>query len=337
MKRAWLGLALCLPNVVLAQVRGTVRDEAGVPVADAMVELLAPGARLAVTATDVSGVFVFLPHPAAAAVVVRRIGFAPARVTLGTAAQPLTIVLQRRSLPVTGMTVVAPPPPCVDRDQPEARQLWQRASHRYASGTLMAGLTADRMTGRMNVPPDSFGALDTTRLARGFIGMIGFGVRPREAQRDRFYGGAPLLGTERSFQWGYPHLESVQAWHFADALFGELNRLLLAPREVGELIILFCGRRAGRVYITGRIHLATDTTFLKAEWRFVTPPPVEQSGGEVVFMPPAPGAPLLPATGFFWRARASGFFQEWSSYLQWYECVAATRGCDANQRRPLGR
>lgn len=332
MRRAWLVLALCVPSVALAQIRGTVHDETGVPVAEAMVELLAPGGRLAVTTTDAAGGFAFLPNPAAAAVVVRRIGFAPARVTLGAAGRPLVIVLRRRSVPVTGLAVVAPPPPCVDRDRPDARQLWEQASRRYASGALMAGLAADRMHGRTTVPPDSFGVLDTARLARGFTSMAGVGLRPRADQRERFYAQPPMLGSERSFRWSYPHLESVQAWHFADVLFGELNRLALAPREVGELIILFCGSAPGRPFITGRIHLAPDTTFLKAEWRYVPAEAGEQAGGEVVFMPLAPGAPLLAASGFFWRATGSGFFHEWASYVQWYECAAT--GC--GERRRLG-
>lgn len=331
MTRAWLVLALCVPHVALAQIRGTVRDEAGAPVAEAMVELLAPGGRLAVTATDASGGFVFLPHPAAAAVLVRRVGFAPARVTLGSSGQPLAIVLERRSLPVSGLTVMAPPPPCVDRDRPDARRLWEQAARRYASGALMAGLAADRMSGRAIVPPDSFGVLDTARLARGFTSMAGVGLRPRADQRERFYAQPPLIGSERSFRWSYPHLESVQAWHFADVLFGELNRLALAPREVGELIILFCGSAPGRPHITGRIHLAPDTTFLKAEWRYVPTEANEQAGGEVVFMPRSPGAPLLAASGFFWRAVGGGFFQEWASYVQWYECGVG--GC--GERRPL--
>lgn len=333
MKRSWLLLLLLLPNLASAQIRGIVRDETGAPVPEAMVELLGAGARLAITQTTASGGFVFPAHASAAALVVRKIGYAPARLTLGGPVATLEIVLRQRSVPVTGITVAAPPPACIERDRPEARQLWEQASRRYASGALMAGLAADRMTGRTTVPPDSFGALDTARLERGFTAMTGVGLRPREDQRDRFYALPPLIGSERSFRWSYPHLESVQAWHFADVLFGELNRLALAPREVGEMVILFCGGRPGRPFITGRIHLAPDTTFLKAEWRFVTPAPTEQAGGEVVFMPRAPGAPLLAASGFFWRARESGFFQEWSSYLQWYECGRS--GC--SDRTPLGR
>ncbi len=329
-------LLLAVPSLCLAQVRGTVRDEAGGPVDEAVVELLGAGARLAVTSSSADGSFSFRPAPSAVAIVVRKIGYAPARLQLAHAPVPLVVVLHRRAVAVQGVTVEAAGGRCVARDRAEARRLWDRASHRYANGALMAGLFADMLRGAANVSRDSFGVMDTTRLVRGQVGMTGLGLR-RSAAHDRFYAQPPLLGVERSYQWDYPWLESVLAWHFADRLFGELNRLDLAPPELGDLVIAFCSERGDRPYIVGHLYLGPDTTFLKAEWRFVTRRPTEQAGGEVVFMPPAPGAPLLAASGHFWRAKVAGFYQEWSSYLQWYACEGFAARCGAEQRRPLGR
>lgn len=335
MRRLLAVLLLCIPGIGVAQVRGTVRDEAGRPVPEAYVELLSAGARLAVTETDTAGAFSFAAASTAAAVVVRKIGYLPARLPLRAVAGPIVITLRTRNVPVAGVTVEAPGA-CVERDHPEARRLWQRAAHRYASGALMAGLFADRMVGSATVPSDSFGVMDTARAARGHIAMTGLGLRPQR-EPDRFYARPPLIGGERSYQWDYAWLESVLAWHFADRLFGELNRLELAPPEVGDMVIVFCSARGSRPYITGRLYVGPDTTLLKAEWRFVTERPAERAGGEVVFMPPAPGAPLLAASGQFWRAKAFGFYQEWSSYLQWYACEGFNSRCAPEQRRPLGR
>jgi hypothetical protein len=328
-------LLLAVPTLCLAQVRGSVRDEAGQPVAEAFVELLGAGARLAVTATAPDGSFSFLAAPSAVAVVVRKIGHVPARIQLAHAPQPLVIVLRRRAVAVQGISVAAPGGRCVERDRAEARQVWERASQRYASGVLIAALWADVLRGAADVPPDSFGVMDSSRATRGVV--AGSGRRPRPDERERFYAQPPLLGVGRSFQWEYPWLESIQAWHFADRLFGELNWLSLAPPELGDLVIEFCSRRGDRPYIVGRLYLGADTTFLKAEWRFVTTRPAEVAGGEVVFMPPAPGAPLLAASGHFWRAKTFGYYQEWSSYLQWYACDNITASCRAGERRPLGR
>lgn len=322
------------PALLAAQIRGTVRDEAGRPVPEAFVELLSAGARLAVTETDAAGAFAFAARPTAAAVVVRRIGYVPARIALGAVTGPLVITLRRRALPVEGVTVAAPGA-CVERDREDARLVWRRAAQHYASGALMPGLAADMLHGAANVPPDSFGVMDSTRATRGTVS--GTGRRPLPEGRDGFYAQPPLLGTERSYQWDYPWLESVQAWHFADRLFGELNRFELAPPDVGELVVVFCSQRGARPYVTGRLYLGLDTTLLKAEWRFVTARPAEQAGGEVVFMPPAPGAPLLAASGHYWRAKAFGFYQEWNSYLQWYACEGFNTRCGPEQRRALGR
>lgn len=327
-------LLVLLPTLGQAQIRGTVRDETGRPVAEAFVELLSAGARLAVTETDGAGGFAFAPHPAAAALVVRHVGYLPARVTLAPGAGPLAITLRRRELPVAGVTVAAPGG-CVERDHEDARRLWRRALQHYGNGALMPGLAADMLRGSASVPRDSFGVMDSTRATRDMV--AGTPRRPLPVNVDRFYAQPPLLGTQRSFMWDYPWLESIQAWHFADPLFGELNRLELAPPEVGDLVILFCSSRGARPYVVGRLYLGADTTMLKAEWRFVTARPPEQAGGEVVFMPPVPGAPLLAASGQFWRAKASGFYQEWSNYLQWYACEGFNTRCRAEERRPLGR
>lgn len=318
----------------LAQVRGVVRDERGGPVDEVFVELLSAGARLASTSTDAGGRFAF-PRIAVppVALVARKVGYQPTRIQLAAGVGELTVVLRARAVLLDPVAVSATGGHCVLRDDPEARRLWALAAHRYASGELAAGLWADRRTGAGVVPPESLGAIDTTRGGRGVI--AGAGRRPGETRRERFYAQTPLFGTNRSYQWDYPWLESVQAWHFADPLFGELNRLALGPAsDAGEILIEFCSQLGERPYIVGRLYLSRDLTLLKADWEFGTPPPAERAGAEVVFMPPAPGSPLLASSGRFWRRRSGGYYQEWSEFLQWFACEG-TGGCQV--RRPLGR
>ena len=328
-----LVVLLSVPIVAAAQIRGRVTDETGHPVEGALVELLSAGARLAITESDSGGAFAFLqPSAVGVALVVRRIGFLPARLQLAGAPRPLVIVLHRRPVRVEGISVTARGGRCVEHDRADARALWEAAAGRYASGVLMPALMAAELDGGGDVPAESLGTFDTTRAVRDTI--MGAGRRPLPANRDAFYAEPPLLGMERSYQWDYPRLESVQAWHFADQLFGDLNRLAFAP-DLGERVIDFCSSQGDRPYIEGRLYVAPDTTLLKAEWRFITTRPSEDAGGEVVFMPPAPGAPLLASSGHFWRAKASGYYQEWEEFLQWYVCADEKLGC--RNRRALGR
>ena len=332
--RALALLAVVIPSMASAQVRGTVRDDAGHAVDGAVVELLSAGARLAITESDTAGAFAFLPAPGAVALVVRRIGFQPARVVLAAAqpSRPLIVVMRRRPVRVAGIAVAAPLGRCDDRDHADARRLWQAAARRYASGALMASLLGEGKQFRGSVPAESQGVFDTTRAAPYHIEGIGF--RPIAYNRERFYGMPPAMGVTRSYQWDYPFLESLQAWHFADQLFGDLNAFTLAPRELGDVVIEFCSRHEDRPYVVGHLYLGPDTTLLKAQWRFVTDEPREDAGGEVVFMPPASGAPLLAASGQFWRAKSDGYYQEWTEFTQWYECEGSG-GCEG--KRPLGR
>ncbi len=331
MKTRLLVLLALLPNIALAQVRGTVRDEAGQPVDGAVVELLSAGARLAITTSDSSGSFGFLPAPGAVALVVRRIGFQPARLVLASAPRPLVVIMRRRPVTVAGIAVSAPLGRCVDRDRPDARRLWQAAAARYAKGALMLSLMGEGKEFGGDVPAESLGVFDTTRAAPYHI--AGSGFRPMPYNLGRFYAMPPAMGVRRSYEWDYPWLESLQAWHFSDDLFADLNRMELAPRELGDNVIAFCSQHDDRPYIQGLLWIGPDTTFLKAQWRFVTHDPSEDAGGEVVFMPPAAGQPLLAASGQYWRQKSTGFYQEWTEFVQWFEC----RDADCKEKRALGR
>ena len=130
---------------------------------------------------------------------------------------------------------------------------------------------------------------------------------------------------QRFGRWFYPLLESTRAWHFADSLFGVMNRLALVTTATGDTLIAFCSRLQHRPYVVGRLRLAPDTTLASAEWVFVTPEPREEAGGRVLFAPIDPtrlAQPLLPIAGLFWRKLSRVVYQEWMEYRRWDRCEA---------------
>jgi hypothetical protein len=119
--------------------------------------------------------------------------------------------------------------------------------------------------------------------------------------------------------WEHPLLESTEASHFTDSLFGALNTLkLLGSASAGSSVLSFCSKRQVPG-IEGELDIGPDTTIRSASWVFRTPPPVEEAGGRVVFAAPDS---LLPdfaraVVGVFWRKRVFDYLQMWWEFRGW--------------------
>jgi hypothetical protein len=305
-----------------AQVRGVVADTAGRPVSGALVELYGSFRRLAAQGTDSLGQFRLLtPVTANGALLVRAIGFAPVRRDLSPSDSVVMVTVQPLPIEVSEVRVNAEPTWCPERDDARARDLWYRAAGHYDIQLSSGLIRAWTMVFGADVPAESLGVMDTTRLHRSLFGEPG--TSRRIGWLD-FYAQRPAGGQgRRRAGWQYPFLESVQAWHFGDASFPYLNRLAFPPGDWGDTVIAFCSRSGDHPFIRGTLSLSADTTFTGASWEFVTPQPGERAGGRVLFQrtdPHVPGQPLLALVGFFWQKRAHGFYQEWMEFRHWTKC-----------------
>ena len=292
-----------------AQIRGSVSDSSGNAIAGALVELYGSYERLAGQGTDSLGQFHFTtPVAANGAILVRAIGFAPVRLALAPADSVVTVTMQPLPVEMTELRVSGVPAWCPPEDDGRARELWGRAAAHYDIA-LSAGLIRSwTLVFAADVPAESLGLMDTTRLRRVFMGDQG--TTPRTGWRA-FFG--PRV----------PFLESLQAWQFGDPSFGQLNRLAFLPGASGDTVIAFCSGVEDLPDIRGALTLAPDTTFSTASWELVTPGEAGRAGGRVLFArtdPTVAAQPLLAMAGFYWRNRGSDYFQQWMEFREWTRC-----------------
>jgi hypothetical protein len=332
---AALGAALvAAPTVAHAQVRGQVIDPAGRPLPGVLVELWETARRLGGDGSDATGHF-RLPAPPAEGprvLLARGIGLDPLRRVLGPLDSVVILVLQSHAIELEAATVTAGAILCHDSSDERARALWERAAAHYDVSLSAYGVQTDVRVFAALVPPDSLGVIDTTRLELSFIGSrysaLAFATRFTSA--PNYYAVRAGRSHPRRFgRWTYQLLESSRSWHFADAFFASMNRLVLEPEPAGDTAIAFCSTDGSRPSIRGRLHLAPDSTLASAEWEYVTPPPREEAGGRVLFAPVDPrasGQPLMPIAGLFWRRVLRQVYQEWMEYRQWFRCESPLSG-----------
>ena len=291
-----------------AQIRGTVNDSTGHPVIGALVELYGAYERVAGKGTDTLGEFHFPTLPANAALLVRAIGFAPLRLVLDPSDTVVTLTMQPLPVEMTELRVSGAPAWCPPSDDPRARELWARAAAHYDIA-LSAGLIRSwTLVFAADVPADSLGLMDTTRLHRVFMGDEG---------------SAPRTGWRAFLGPRVPFLESLQAWQFGDRTFAQFNRLAFPPGATGDSVIAWCSGSEEIPFIRGTLTLADDTTFATASWEFAAPEAQAQAGGRVLFArtdPTVAAQPLLAMAGFYWRKHDRGYFQQWMEFREWTRC-----------------
>lgn len=90
-----------------------------------------------------------------------------------------------------------------------------------------------------------------------------------------------------------------------------------------ETTVAFCPRGGDRT-VQGTLTIGADTTLVAATWRFQTPRPREDAGGELTFLPFEPGEDgsppdLLPARSVFWRKQMGRdvYFHRSMIYTRW--------------------
>jgi hypothetical protein len=302
-------LAAFLAVPAAAQVRGRVLDAFDRPVADAVVELWASSQRTAETRTDDDGRFAIPTAQAGPGLMltVRRMGMQTQTVQL--AAGDTAVVVRTRVQPVVLAPVSVAPArarTCPNREDPRARALWERMRSRYwqpeSDSVPIFGFF--ELRSGVGERADAFDPGAGGVVAGWTTGPL-IDAEPRwmvlSGYATRANGGA----GERTASWSYRALDGGTTQDFTGDHFGAVHTFSLLAQAADRMTIAFCPReRMGRTgQIEGSLVLDADTTLSWAGWRFRTPAPDEDAGGEASFEPPEPGLgrALLARETVFWR------------------------------------
>jgi hypothetical protein len=330
-----------------AQIVGAVHDPADQPIAQATVALWRGGREVARTTSDEAGRFRFSADTSSGATVllVRRIGFRPASVSLGDESDTLTLTLEPVPAALPAVIATAARRACPNRDEPGARELWRALSARYATHPHTDGLWAVMYWRHgQQVPAAEVGEIDESRLPPGEYAIDGDIRRAyfTSLQRDGYArrlkpgDGGDLMSDGLYFHWRYLPLHRELSEHFVEADFATRHTLGLWRESDGSFTLSFCGRDKSRPYLEGTLSISSDTSLQRARWRFRTPGPNEDAGAEVSFLSPTRGARvwlLIPLRSVFWRRLGGSrtlFVQEASVYREWHMCLGAFRRTESN-------
>lgn len=323
-----MALVFLLHATAAAQVGGTVTGPDGRPVPAATVELWGAGERLGLATTDAEGRFAFPADLAAGAksVSFQRIGYAP--LTRGVAPPAeLAVRLEPLAVSLPELRSGNARKACPNREDPEARRLWEAGRRGYDAGGAGRGFTYAGTSFAGTVDPRDVGVVDESRfhhLSAGWSARYGgidslvreqgYAVRKNSSHRW----GTAFDGD--FFEWVYLSLHERHAHHFAGDAFGALHTLSIFSRSGGETTLAFCPRDPKRPSAQGTLDIGADTSFLSAAWSFHTPKPREGAGGEVVFAPRSETPrPLHAVRGIFWRRLGGSrrYWQRATTYTTW--------------------
>lgn len=321
-----------LAGPAVAQIRGEVRAPTGEPVAEVLVELWTPEGRGPVQLTDELGLFSFSETQAAevTGASFSRLGFASVMERVTPGADPLVVILEPTPIPLPELVVEAAGEVCPNREDPEARKLWEAGRSRYSPATAERGIAMRLLWGEeAQVPGMWVGIIDEDRLRYRDHRQVGATDestpgRYRNVNATIEESGYVVRTHLARPRWRFRSLEGQHAHHFASGVFGDRHALSLHAVDDSRFALAFCPGDRGPSGIEGVLVLSRDTAFVSARWNYVIPDRSEVAGGEVLFVPwwnPRDELPhLLSARGVFWRSDAVGrdrYFQRSSVFSAW--------------------
>lgn len=326
-------LSSAAPASAIGQVRGLVESSTGRPLSAVLVELWRHRQLLGSRVTDSSGRFGFsiADSRGATEISARRIGFSATRSFLARGDSVVRLRLDGMADASTSGVLARIDAACPNREDPEARSLWQRLRRSYRSADSV-GLATLFSVSTTLVAPDELGTPGNPAQRQGKRALPGTS-RVSWRRRIAMEGYAWLLtyrtGDYVSRTWEYPPLDSDFAQHFVDHVFGRMHRLSVVSQNEGELVIAFCPASSPVTALSGVLVLRPDTTIARAVWRLRTPEPVEDAGGDVIFAPYVRDGTLpilVPARGLLWRSRPDGSVQQRWQYFDRWVIDGADRG-----------
>lgn len=313
----------CAPYALIAQTVFRV-ESGGLPVSGAEVSIWDGDRRSGIGRTAGAGVVRIVTERdigEGAFVLVRRLGFAPARLRFaGGDTVTVTLSAVASALPV--LSVNLKKLKCPTRHQSEADSIWRMAASRYklAANSLVIDWTGYVVS--ETVPPEQrgYGDLDTFRppvISDRVTGMPEAGMHepPPYALFENHVG----VGGKYS-KWRYATLASYSAEHFVTERFRERHAMAVLGRTGTATIIGFCARDYAQAEIEGELQIGADSLLLAARWSFRVPHDDEDAGGEANFaLTPYKGDSYLVAIrGSTWRrARPNLYGQSRFERVRW--------------------
>ncbi|HET7234640.1 MAG TPA: carboxypeptidase regulatory-like domain-containing protein [Longimicrobium sp.] len=326
-----LGLAVALvawlAQALPAQIHGFVRDTAGAPVPAAAVEAWSGLRRVGNAMSDASGRFSLRTNPAESVtgLVATRVGYRRASLAVTAADTVVQLRLVPASVSLEGITATAGVRACPNREDAAARAAWNGARAKYPPFTDTVVFHSLAVLRNGDVAREEIDVFGSDGGARGWTGA---GTAAWEPWRQRIRRAGYALRLQRGFGeqyafWQYAPLEMVFPQHFVDPLFGELHTFSTVASTREQTTIRFCPREPhsrSRPEIEGTLTLLRSGVLQRATWRYRTPNPDEDAGGDVDFLSPDVTARslLLPAASRFWRKTMGGrYYVQSATYQEW--------------------
>lgn len=333
--------AICLVTMsrtAPAQIVGRISDPAGAPIAGATVAVWEGGIRRGIAQSRDDGYFIIragdgqpLRPTRAWTLGARHLGYLPFVMRLVDDTDSVRVVLSK--IPVELPPVLARVEAhCPQDDAPAARAIWRAAASRYARNTRALPLWWQGDEALDEVPPEQLGSPSRENLVSknqyqisGYTRkLLGADIPPVYAARLDPITQSVLTAGGRYHFWRYAELEGFDAPHFIEEDFGRLHDFSVAQQTQAGTVVVFCTARSQlnvKQQMEGTLTFSSDSTLVSATWRFITPKPHENAGGEAMF-----GVAefnheqhLVSLQGLFWR-RMEGrkeYVQRWLSVREW--------------------
>ena len=323
----WFVAALMACGATLATAQTVVRVQAaGVPLGDVDVVAWDNDGRLAASRSDGLGIARLVlarSVGAGAFLLIRRMGFAPARVTF-TGSDSLTITLTEvpTSLPVLSVETTALR--CPSNGDTTADSVWRATASHYTAGLGRLYFQWSGGQVQETVTADQRGYGDGSALRLVYGGRYPTAAVPAGAAIDGSFPYAwfeqhiSLLGEY--WRWRYRPLETFDAEHFLTPAFQARHAMMVLGRSGDAIVIGFCARDRDQAEIEGELQIGSDMFLRSARWFYRLPHDNEDAGADATFgVADFEGASYLVAVrGASWRRAGRNLYnQERYENFQW--------------------
>lgn len=317
---------------VHAQVGGViVRDE--VPVSGATVVLWVSNREVARVVTSSDGRFHFPLESAreASALAVRRLGYSPRTLSVRSGDDGLRVKLSPLVETLPAQVVHAlNDGGCRSRSATQDRGYWNRIRGDYATAPTNVGVATLRTRIQRDVTAEDIGVFDDGNEPPTYHGVTGISQQDHyDAMRHHglaWRGAPPRAGqplmNPAFFHWIYAPLHSTHVDYFLSDDFVRGHTFRRAVASDSSVTLTFCPVGRERPDIAGRIEISASGDVRSIAWRFLTPKPHEDAGGEVIVVPPGQGPirRLIPARSVYWRrlaGRSDRYYHETWLFRAW--------------------
>lgn len=308
-------IALAIPIGLAAQTVITVQAS-GMPVVDVEVSIWDVQGRAGLGRTDGFGaVRIALERAPAASpfVLVRRLGYAPARVPFEMR-DSMTIAMTAVATRLPVLAVRTKELRCPSTTEPEADSVWRVSANRYSMRLTRfridwtGYLASETVTAEQRGYADPYEVRPPMYRAGGSVrGQTGMEDPPPYAMYERHL----ALGGEY-WQWRYANLESYSADHFLSERFREQHSMVVLGRTESTTLIGFCPRYDSQADLQGELQIGINASLMGARWFFRVPHDDEDAGGEATFAPTIyDGREYIVAIrGSFWRRAGKNLYNQ---------------------------